>query len=82
MREGSFLRTVIGGRMEWKGEMPKEKPRHSLLDWIMKDGYSRLKDKAKRSTTAWAEIGAEFGGRKTFSRNKLSNDPFKKKFPY
>jgi len=42
MRGDSLLRTIIEGRMEWE----KKRPRIMLLDWMMKDDYSKLKKRA------------------------------------
>jgi len=44
MRGDSLLRTVIEGRME--GKKKRERPRMMLLDWMMKDDYSKLKERA------------------------------------
>ena len=45
LRNDSLLRTVIEGRME--GRKTVGRPRQMMLDWMMKDGYSRLKEEAQ-----------------------------------
>src|SRR6218665_385090 len=40
----SLLRTIIEGRMEEKKK--KGRPRMMLLDWTMKEDYSKLKERA------------------------------------
>jgi len=45
LRSDSLLRTVIEGRME--GRKTAGRPRQMMLDWMMKDGYSRLKEEAQ-----------------------------------
>ena len=44
MRGGFLLRTIIEGRME--GKKKKGRPRMMLLDWMLKEDYSKLKEKA------------------------------------
>src|SRR6218665_3157014 len=44
MRGDSLLRTIIEGRME--GNKKGGRPRMMLLDWMMKEDYSKLKEKA------------------------------------
>ena len=46
MRGDSLLRTIIEGRME--GKKTRGRPRIMLLDWMMKEGYSKLKDTAEQ----------------------------------
>ena len=43
MRGGSILRTIIEGRMEGK---KRGRPRMMLLDWMMKEEYRKLKERA------------------------------------
>jgi len=44
MRVDSLLRTIIKGRME--GKKKRGRPRMMLLDWMMKDDYNKLKERA------------------------------------
>src|SRR6218665_962957 len=44
MRGDSLLRTIIEGRME--GKKKRGKPRMMLLDWMLTEDYSKLKEKA------------------------------------
>ncbi len=44
MRGDSLLRTIIEGRME--GKKKRGRPRMMLLDWMLKEDYSKLKEKA------------------------------------
>src|SRR6218665_428316 len=44
MRGYSLLRTIIDGRME--GKKKRGRPRMMLLDWMLKEDYSKLKEKA------------------------------------
>ena len=44
MRGDSFLRNLIEGRME--GKKKSGRPRMMLLDWMLKEDYSKLKEKA------------------------------------
>ena len=45
MMSGDYLlRTIIEGRME--GKKTKGRLRMMLLDWMMKEGYSKLKERA------------------------------------
>src|SRR6218665_3265029 len=44
MRGDSLLRTIINGRME--GKKKRGRPRMMLLDWMMKEDYSKLKARA------------------------------------
>jgi len=44
MRGDSLLRTINKGRME--GKKKRGRPRMMLLDWMMKEDYSKLKEKA------------------------------------
>jgi len=49
MREDSLQREIIEGRMEGKGG--RGRPRQKLLDWIMSEGYSKLKEEAQHRET-------------------------------
>jgi len=40
----SLLRPIIEKRME--GKQKRGRPRMRLLDWMMKEGYSKLKERA------------------------------------
>src|SRR6218665_3645495 len=44
MRGDSLLRTIIEGRME--GKKKRGRPRMMLLDWMLKEDYSKLKERA------------------------------------
>ena len=44
MRGDSLLKAIIEGRME--GNKTRGRPRMMLLDWMMEEGYSKLKQKA------------------------------------
>jgi len=44
MRGDSLLRTIIEGRME--GKKKGGRPRMMLLDWMMKENYNKLKERA------------------------------------
>jgi len=41
MRGDSLQREIIEGRIE--GKCGRGRPRQKLLDWMMSDGYSKLK---------------------------------------
>src|SRR6218665_107361 len=43
MRGDSLQREIIEGRMDGK----RGKPRQKLMDWMMSEGYSKLKEEAK-----------------------------------
>src|SRR6218665_2074133 len=43
MRRNSLLRTIIEGRIE--GKKKRGRPRMMLLDWMLKEDYSKLKEK-------------------------------------
>ena len=47
MREDSLQRDIIEGRMDGK----RGKPRQKLLDWMMSEEYSKLKEEAKHRET-------------------------------
>src|SRR6218665_3802870 len=47
MRGDSLQREIIEGRMDGK----RGKPRQKLLDWMMSEGYSKLKEEAKHRET-------------------------------
>ena len=44
MRGDSILRTIIVGRME--GKKKRGRPRIMLPDWMLKEDYSKLKERA------------------------------------
>ena len=44
MRGDSLLRTLIEGKME--GKKKRGRPRMMLLDWMLKEDYRRLKERA------------------------------------
>jgi len=44
MRGDSILRIIIEGRME--GKKKRGRPRMMLRDWMLKEDYSKLKEKA------------------------------------
>ena len=46
MRGDSLLRTIIEGRME--GKKTRGRPRMMLLDWMMEEDYSKLKERARQ----------------------------------
>jgi hypothetical protein len=45
LRGDSLLRTIIEGKME--GKRTPGRPRQMMLDWLMKDGYRRLKERTQ-----------------------------------
>ena len=45
MRGDSLQREIIKGRME--GKRGRGRPRQKLLDWMMSDKYSKLKEEAQ-----------------------------------
>jgi Reverse transcriptase (RNA-dependent DNA polymerase) len=45
LRGDSLLRTIIEGKM--KGKRSRGRPRQMLLDWMMTEGYGRLKEAAQ-----------------------------------
>ena len=45
MRGDSLQREIIEGRME--GKRGRGRPRQILLDWMMSEGYSKLKEEAQ-----------------------------------
>ena len=45
LRGDSMLRTIIEGKMD--GKRTRGRPRQKLLDWMMKEGYQKLKMKAQ-----------------------------------
>src|SRR6218665_2533261 len=49
MRGDSLQREIIEGRME--GKRGRGRPRQKLLDWMMSDGYSTLKEEAQHQGT-------------------------------
>src|SRR5688572_32427436 len=46
MRGDSLLRIIIEGRME--GKKTRGRPRMMLLDWMLKEDYSKLKERARK----------------------------------
>ena len=46
MRGDSLLRIIIEGRME--GKKTRGRPRMMLLDWMMEEDYSKLKERARK----------------------------------
>jgi len=44
MRGDSLIRTMIEGRME--GKKKRGRPRMMLLDWMMKEDYCKLNERA------------------------------------
>jgi hypothetical protein len=46
LRGNSLVREIIEGRME--GRKGRGRPRQKLLDWMMKEGYKQLKEKAQQ----------------------------------
>src|SRR6218665_3129140 len=49
MREDLLEREIIEGRME--GKRGRGRPRKKLLDWVMSEGYSKLKEEAQHRDT-------------------------------
>ena len=49
IRGDSLQREIIEGRMEGKRE--RGIPRQKLLDWMMSEGYSKLKEEAQHRET-------------------------------
>ena len=49
MRRDSLQREIIEGRME--GKRGRGRPRQKLLDWMMSEGYSKLKEEAQHRET-------------------------------
>jgi len=49
MRGVSLQREIIEGKME--GKRGRGRPRQKLLDWMMNEGYSKLKEEAKHCET-------------------------------
>ena len=46
MRGDSLLRIIIEGRME--GKKTRGRPRMMLLDWMMEEDYSKLKERSRK----------------------------------
>jgi len=46
LRGDSLLRIIIEGRME--GKKTRGRPRTMLLDWMMEEDYSKLKERARQ----------------------------------
>jgi len=55
MRGDSFQREIIEGRME--GKRGRRSPRQNLLDWMMSERYSKLKDLKKLNIEKHGAIG-------------------------
>src|SRR6218665_228689 len=55
MRGDSLKREIIKGRME--GKRGRGKPRQKLLDWMMSEEYSKLKEEAQHRETSHKIIG-------------------------
>jgi len=49
MRGDSLQRKIIEGRIKAKGG--RGRPRQKLLDWMMSEGYSKLKEEAQHRET-------------------------------
>ena len=49
MREDLLQREIIEGRME--GKRGRGRPRQKLLNWMMSEGYSKLKEEAQHRET-------------------------------
>ena len=49
MRGDSLQREILVGRME--GKRGRGRPRQKLLDWMMSEGYSKLKEEAQHRET-------------------------------
>src|SRR6218665_4227189 len=45
LREDSLQREIMEGRME--GKRVRGRPRQKLLDWMMSEGYGKLKEEAQ-----------------------------------
>ena len=45
LRGNSLQREIMEGRME--GKRGRGRPRQKLMDWMMEDGYGKLKEKAQ-----------------------------------
>ena len=45
LRSNSLQRDIMEGKME--GRKGRGRPRKKLLDWMMEDGYGKLKEKAQ-----------------------------------
>jgi len=45
LRSNSLQREIMEGRME--GNRGRERPRQKLMDWMMENGYRKLKKKAQ-----------------------------------
>src|SRR6218665_3710917 len=46
LRGNSLQREIMEGRME--GKRGRGRPRQKLMDWMMEEGYGKLKEKAQR----------------------------------